>query len=701
MNKTFSNKVGDLLGAKLEGLESASLRHGKLLFLGDNNQKEQLHAVAETANRFNREAVNIPSDASFELKLGGRMMVNISTGVLENAGLALHRHYNCPYIPGSALKGIARHQAWCEWSAAATSNKEEIAKLSARVFGSSVDEDTKLDHEQGIIAFMDAFPNGKAWSLVVDVLTPHGGNDYANPIPCFFLAVESGVEFRFSLNGLRDSTESDIKQAQEWLCRGLMGHGVGAKTIAGYGWFYDSKEVVSGHLVQLVSPGFLGGGDHEAENDTRLRPSSLRGLLRWWWRTLYRDLLDEKKLKEVENLLWGSTDASGLIRVRVVSKSKEAIERFDFKERFDPKPEFAREHNIDTRNHGLHYMAYGMDEKTRGVERKRYFANPGASWNIIFSVRNAGAGSDASLSIGDILSQADAALSLLCCYGGIGSKSRKGFGSIQWNDALDLNQCRKIAEALCGKLRIKTTISSAPYSWSTAVQGAVEVPCSDAWTVMDRLGLAVKSFAAEYKHQKEKAALGLPRKIHGPRNEPLPHQSRGTHQRPSDLIPLLREAQNGQKTRFAAPIWYHLEQSANGKMMVRIVAFPSNLLTRQDVSERMLGELVRHVEASLKNATWQMVSLPRTHGRSAQRPQRFQQQNQRPAVGNGLSAGKEVRVLLLEEKTKKGGWKVCPVGTQLSGAVTNTNDIPGDKKAGEEILVVVNCANPPSYRYKK
>jgi len=74
---------------------------------------------------------------------------------------------------------------------------------------------------------------------------------------------------------------------------------------------------------------------------------------------------------------------------------------------------------------------------------------------------------------------------------------------------------------------------------------------------------------------------------------------------------------------------------------------------------------------------------------------------QPPASAGGLVAGKEVRAVLLEEKTKKGGWRVCPVGTQAAGAVTNSGDIPGDKKAGDEIMVVVNSPNPPSFRYKK
>ncbi len=57
----------------------------------------------------------------FYAQLQSRLMVNMSGGVMENAGLCLDR-YGLPYIPGSAVKGCARRAAlaalneWCETS---------------------------------------------------------------------------------------------------------------------------------------------------------------------------------------------------------------------------------------------------------------------------------------------------------------------------------------------------------------------------------------------------------------------------------------------------------------------------------------------------------------------------------------------------------------------------------------------------------
>ncbi len=50
-----------------------------------------------------------PGEALFA-QLQSRLMVNMAGGVMENAGLCLDR-FGVPYIPGSAVKGCARHQA--------------------------------------------------------------------------------------------------------------------------------------------------------------------------------------------------------------------------------------------------------------------------------------------------------------------------------------------------------------------------------------------------------------------------------------------------------------------------------------------------------------------------------------------------------------------------------------------------------------
>ena len=689
--------VQDLLGIKLENLESASLRHNKFLFLGENKKLEQIQAVVDLAAAHSRTPAPLQVDDSFELTLGGRMMLDISTGVLENAGLALHYRFNCPYISGSAIKGVTRHQAWCEWKNASSEKKKKIDQIASRIFGSSLDETEDSDSEQGIISFLRAYSKESSWKLVADILTPHGGNDYTNPTPCPFLAVEKGSIFSFSLRKLSRATNEDLAQAKKWLKQGLVQHGIGAKTIAGYGWFIDPDHQERGIPVELVSPGFFGGANQSNKDDTTLRAPSLRGMLRWWWRTLYRDLLDESKLQELEDALWGSTAQSGWIRLRVHSDNPPKVFKFDYKDRWNPKRDFAQNHRMNQsgRECGLFYMAYGMDDN-KGADQ-RYFCEPNAQWNVLFSVRNNPKTIELwdgiSLSADEVLKQARAALSLLCQYGGVGSKSRNGFGSLQWKEAMSLQKCRTVAERLVQQLGILSECSNVENSWSSAFQEEINVRCKDSWTVLDRLGLAVKEVATEYKHNDQKAVFGLPRKIHGPFRDPLRHQNAKDHQPPQELTDTRRSP------RFAAPIHYHLEKADEG-IKVRIVAFPSGKIRNLETSEKLLKELVDSIAKSLENASWDAPQA--THRPKRDKSNRHPTKQAPRSVG-GLTAGKEVRVILLEEKTKKGGWKVSPVGMDTTGAVVNSVDVPLEKDVGDEILVIVNSPNPqnPSFRYKK
>ena len=54
--------------------------------------------------------------------------------------------------------------------------------------------------------------------------------------------------------------------------------------------------------------------------------------------------------------------------------------------------------------------------------------------------------------------------------------------------------------------------------------------------------------------------------------------------------------------------------------------------------------------------------------------------------------GERVEVVLLDERTKKGGWKARHESSGLEGPVQNSNEVPADKKAGERIAVEIRIA---------
>jgi CRISPR-associated protein Cmr6 len=56
---------------------------------------------------------------------------------------------------------------------------------------------------------------------------------------------------------------------------------------------------------------------------------------------------------------------------------------------------------------------------------------------------------------------------------------------------------------------------------------------------------------------------------------------------------------------------------------------------------------------------------------------------QRPKTGETVDAK------LLEERTKKGGWKARHEPTGLSGPIQNTGDVPGERQAGDTVKLIV------------
>jgi len=210
--------------------------------------------------------------------------------------------------------------------------------------------------------------------------------------------------------------------------------------------------------------------------------------------------------------------------------------------------------------------------------------------------------------------------------------------------------------------------------------GPVEVDFSwpDVWSVLDQVGFACQVFAKKYKHKPEKKALGLPRQI-GP-----PVEGSFTPRPPV-------------KDRHASPVHIHFAPRKDGEQgwKVRIVAFPSAYLPNLETSREFLTEFLKDVESDLRRRAG--LSPPRV-----QRPA-----SSSPAAGSTsastaslLSPGNTVKAMLLEEKTKKGGWKARHVDSNQSGPIVNTEKVPGDKQPGEEVeLIVASASESMSFRW--
>ncbi len=214
----------------------------------------------------------------------------------------------------------------------------------------------------------------------------------------------------------------------------------------------------------------------------------------------------------------------------------------------------------------------------------------------------------------------------------------------------------------------------------------VGTPRPDCWFAIDQLGFAIQAFGRKNAHQERKAALGLPRKIHGPKGKPMKHQNHERHRQPEPL-----KSGNGRK-RHAAPGHYHLTPCGGGTLAVRMTAFPSPDLPDIKTSRMVLEELRNHLQSEME-----------------QRSQTYANRGTRPPKTRPLPSGprsepsgaavplprpcERVEAVLLEERTKKGGWKAKRDASGLQGPVQNSGDVHGDAAPGQGVELVVASVN--------
>jgi CRISPR-associated protein Cmr6 len=626
------------------------------------------------------------------------------SNALENAGLCLHPVYGFAYLPGSGLKGVARAYAETVWLPERTDNIEAGRRIET-VFGT-----VKERQSAGAVVFHDAWPT--SWpGLFVDIVNNHhphyyqgedAPGDWDSPNPVYFLAVPAGTAFEFALGKRRDDPDSDdlLRQARAWLDGGLTYLGVGAKTAAGYGTFLAAAgqspscpgraEVTA--TLELITPAFLAGASQE-QGDCNLRSATLRGLLRWWWRTLHAGHLTFEELRALEAALWGDTEAGGAIELRLVPTGAPSVRLY--------------EHHPDRL--GVRYLAYGMDEKSKGERRRRWSCEPGSTWVLRLRGRNTRyvarredlrrREAGVEITAEQVLEQARAALWLLTEFGGIGSKSRKGFGSLQAvavsGHPLDLQSCMAVAGALRLHLDLDRLFEAARAE-SPALSDpdrqsvAIPMPWADPVQALDAVGGAYQAVAQRFKHQAAKAAWGLPRKIHGPSNTPLSRQSRDTWQ-PAEWLdfPKRPRGTRPDNARHAAPIHVHLAR-ADGGLVVRLLALPAKYLRDRAESVRMLREFVDGFRNEF-SARLQAKPVPGRPGVSPRSGALL-----RPPAS---SAATTVKVLERREAGGKVSFVVQeegrPKGMLMYGSPPAT--LPG---VGDTIQVYRNNADPRSPQYR-
>ncbi len=178
------------------------------------------------------------------------LIVGLGEASPYETGITLDFLTGLPVIPGSALKGITRRAAIMKLSDKTDilPYGEEFEKLAKEYDNHhEITEIFGTQDKKGKVIFMDAYPvnwpDGKLFRL--DVMNPHYGPyyenpsknppaDWYNPVPIFYLTVNTNVKYRFML---ASENENLLKKALDWLKFALTNIGIGAKGNQGYGIF--------------------------------------------------------------------------------------------------------------------------------------------------------------------------------------------------------------------------------------------------------------------------------------------------------------------------------------------------------------------------------------------------------------------------------------------------------------------------------
>jgi|GEM_PF-366955 len=622
------------------------------------------------------------ADTFAAMTLGPTALHLSRASALENAGICLHPLYGFVYLPGSGLKGMARAFAETVWLSVQTDAVSAWRHIED-VFGWAptryrreqiddrnhpakrryeTEDDSKspeIKAHVGNVVFHDAWP--ESWpKLIVDIVNNHhskyyqGNNDcsapgdWENPIPVYFLAVVPETKFTFALSKrCSDVDDSRVDLARQWLLGALCHLGAGAKTNAGYGAFQAIQPDTAPHVaaqadrrsfsttLTLTSPGFLAGANQKAE-DCDLRAATLRGQLRWWWRTLHSGFMTVNELRLVEAAIWGDTHVAGAVRV-IVSPSdtsahpsrrtlydKSAYANFPNAQKVE---NYGIPDNVisgirpEKTTQGLWYASFGMHDGGK----QRHVREPGARWIVQlmarstrFHVDRKRAKDRETAAMGPhiesqmVLDQAIDALRLLCTWGGVGAKSGKGFGSLAiesdatWSlesarqRAAHLRQCCGIRRAFCES---DAQSSSLELMISASTEQGFPFEWPEVWSVLDQVGFAYQAIAKKHKRRREKQALGLPRRVQNP-------SSGDFHA--ADPVNVTK--------RHTSPVHVHVDTTERG-YRIATIAFPAARLPDLRESQRFLAAFMSDFSKELQRRS-ELAYQPAVPGAArAERPE--------------------------------------------------------------------------------
>ena len=208
--------------------------------------------------------------------------------------------------------------------------------------------------------------------------------------------------------------------------------------------------------VRIVTPAFSYGAASSSAPKPEIRPPSIKGLIRWWFRTsangtlLHLGATPEESLKcvrKMEDLLFGSTERGSPFRLRVLPeglrtgvKAKDLFSECCYLLKDEGEEVTRYEYRVG-------YLGYGIDENLESIE-----GNFVLSLDFKRGIRRR----DQELSR-EIVTLS---VALWGALGGIGRRQRRGFGSVAVSKVLNHGEMvPKEIELTSDPFRLETVMS--------------------------------------------------------------------------------------------------------------------------------------------------------------------------------------------------------------------------------------------------
>lgn len=272
--------------------------------------------------------------------------------------------------------------------------------------------------------------------------------------------------------------------------------------------------------VEIVTPLFLGGADPKK---AELRAPSIKGALRFWWRALYgSDDLEDMKRREAE--IFGSPEGKSAVIIQLVNitECKPVLNNIPRGRTFTIH---SSSRNKDMTLGIIDYLAYGLHkyQKGQGNVYIKEHIQPREKFKIRLFLKH------------NNFEQVLTAFNILIGYGGLGARSRNGFGSV----TVDKTQT---ALNISGNIKSFSAISEKSNLFSSFPQRTTWIDA------LSDIGIAYREarLSLEPKHQSNKRILVA---------KPLP--------------PMIND-------RHAKPYFLHVNKLTKGKYQGQILFLPYN-----------------------------------------------------------------------------------------------------------------------------